>query len=131
VAERFVRVPGVQLLVDGYNVAKAGWPGLPLAAQRARLVQALDELGARTGCTSYVVVDGVGEQDRAAACRAVRVRFTERGVLADDELVRLAEGIPPERPVVVVSSDREVQAGARGAGCAVLRSAQLLALLGR
>jgi predicted RNA-binding protein with PIN domain len=131
VGEHFVRVPGVQLVVDGYNVAKAGWPELSLAAQRARLIDALDELGARTGCVSYVVFDGVGEQDRTASRRAVRVRFTERGVLADDEVVRLAEGIPADRPVVVVSSDRVVRDGARSAGCALLGAAQLLGVLGR
>jgi len=35
-AEHLVRVPGVVLLVDGYNVSQLGWADLPIAEQRQR-----------------------------------------------------------------------------------------------
>ena len=67
----------------------------------------------------------------ASARQAVRVSFSPAGVEADDVILRLVDTIPADRPVVVASSDRRVQEGARDRGANVISSSQLLAVLGR
>jgi len=123
--------PGVVVLVDGYNVAKTAWPDAGLEEQRSRLLRALDELMARTGAKAEVVFDGPG--DPAPAGRQTRpsvgVRYSG-GELADDVVVALVPTFPAERPVVVVSNDREVRDGARTAGANVIGSTTLIDLFG-
>jgi predicted RNA-binding protein with PIN domain len=130
-AAHLVRRRGVVLLVDGYNVSQAGWPDLPIAEQRRRLVDALGELSARTGADVRVVFDGsdVGPAPVATTAQAVRVRFSPPGTEADDVIVAEVAEIPRGRPVVVVSSDRRVRDGSRARGANLLRSSQLLGLL--
>ena len=55
--------------------------------------------------------------------------FVVVGALADDVVVDLVDAYPPDRPVVVVSSDREVRDAARAKGATVLGSDTLIALL--
>lgn len=130
-ADYLVRVPRMLFLVDGYNVAKLGWPDLELRLQRDRLVEALVALQARTGVQADVVFDGIDEaalQARTAPGR-LRVEFTASDVEADDRLLALVELTPLSRPVVVVSNDRRVRDGARRRGANTLSSQQLLWLL--
>ena len=128
-----VRVNGMVLLVDGYNVTMLGWPGLPIPDQRARLVDALAELVARTGAEVEVVFDGSADTSARAigARRGVRVSFSPPGVEADDVVIARAGAIPSHRPVTVASNDRRVREGAHAAGANVVSSAQLLAALRR
>ncbi|MEJ7765877.1 MAG: NYN domain-containing protein [Acidimicrobiales bacterium] len=132
-AEHLVNLPKVTVLVDGYNVTLAAWPHLPLAEQRLRLIDALEELAARTGASPEVVFDGaeVGPypQPLGAVRSLVKVRFTAADVEADDVLIARASGAP--LPVVVASNDRRVRKGARLAGANVLGVDQLLAVLRR
>lgn len=134
-ARHLVRVNGVVLLVDGYNASKSYRPDLPAADQRQRLVDALTELAARTGADVHVVFDGADIQDGdrpvASARSLVKVAFSPRGVEADDVILSRIGGIPMHRPVVVASSDRRVQDGARAQGANVLSSPQLLEVLDR
>lgn len=133
-ASHLVRVPDAELLVDGYNVAKSLWPDTALPELRDRLLDALNELVARTGVSVHVVYDGadLGPTARQAASRhGVRVSFSPADVEADDVVLELVEEIPLHRPVVVASSDRRVQEGARSRGANVISSAQLAAVLGR
>jgi predicted RNA-binding protein with PIN domain len=133
-AEHLVRVPGVVLLVDGYNVSLLGWPELPIAEQRQRLVDALAELSARSGAEVTVVFDGADTPYLGivpATARAVRVVFSPPGVEADDVVISRVAELRPFRPVVVASTDRRVQAGSRLSGANVISSAQLLAVLRR
>jgi predicted RNA-binding protein with PIN domain len=130
-AEHLVRVPGVLLLVDGYNVSKQGWPDLDLPLQRERLVGGLVTLQARTGARIEVVFDGVDDaswRGRTAPGR-LRVEFTPTGVEADDRILDRLAGTPAHHPVVVVSNDHRIRDGARGRGANVLRAEQLLAAL--
>jgi len=133
-AEHLVRVPGAVLLVDGYNVSQLGWPDLPIADQRQRLVDALAELAARSGAEVAVVFDG-GDTPYLgmvpATARPVRVQFSPPGVEADDVVIARVAELRPFRPVVVASSDRRVQAGSAQSGANVISSAQLLAVLRR
>ena len=131
--EHLVRAPGALLLVDGYNISQAAWYQDPIARQRARLVDALAELHARTGVEVEVVFDGadvdrVGERP---ARPAVRVRFSAPGVEADDVVLGLVDAAPARRPVLVASSDHRVRDGARRRGANVLGARQLLSALRR
>jgi hypothetical protein len=130
-ALHLVKSPGVLLVVDGYNVAKLGWPGLALADQRSRVLDALDELAARYGTDVHVVFDGADVGPAATGRRYLRVEFSPAGVTADEVIVRLAEDLPVERPVVVATNDGEVRAGARAAGANIVSSEQLLAIARR
>jgi len=132
-AEHLVNLPKVTVLVDGYNATLSAWPQLALSEQRLRLIDALEELAARTGASPEVVFDGaeVGPypQPLGAVRSRVKVRFTAADVEADDVLIARASGAP--LPVVVASNDRRVRKGARLAGANVLGVDQLLAVLRR
>lgn len=131
-AEFLVRVPGVVVVVDGYNVTKLGRPELSLPEQRRWLLDAATALAARTGAEVELVFDGDEVQAPADRSRrtGVEVRFSPAGVEADDVVLELAALLPAERPVVVASNDRRVQTGARRVGANVVTSDQLLAVLG-
>ncbi|MCU1350866.1 MAG: hypothetical protein JWM05_75 [Acidimicrobiales bacterium] len=132
-AGHLFRLPGVIVLVDGYNVARTAWSGLTPEEERARLVTALEGLHARTGAEVIAVFDGVEAAGAVspAVSRTVKVRFSPDGVEADDVVRDLVTTLPVERPVVVVSSDREVADGARARGANVVSSRRFLAAIGR
>jgi predicted RNA-binding protein with PIN domain len=110
----------VHLIVDGYNLTKTGYGGLPLADQRNRLVSSLGALAARTGIEVTVAFDGTAAPVGAAAGvstpRGVRVLFSAPGQLADDLIRELLRAEPAGRTVVVASSDQAVAASVRSAG---------------
>jgi predicted RNA-binding protein with PIN domain len=132
-AEHLVKVRGAVLVVDGYNVSHAAWGDLPIDEQRRRLLDALDELSARTGIDVDVVFDGPDEAlpGTSGGRRGVRVRFSGPGTTADDVVVELCGAYPPQRAVVAASSDNEVREGARAHGANLLHATQLLAALNR
>ncbi|HZA79049.1 MAG TPA: NYN domain-containing protein [Acidimicrobiales bacterium] len=134
-AEHLLRTPGAVLVVDGYNVTMTGWPELPAAEQRRRLVVALADLAARTATRVELVFDGAEGHDGVVAVPAparqlVRVRFSPPGVEADDVVLDLVAQLPASRPVIVASSDNRVRQGARRGGANLLYSRQLLDTLG-
>ena len=131
--DALLSVPLVHLLVDGYNVTKGGYGEVSLQAQRSRLLAGLGALAARTGAEVTVVFDGMERALplAAAAPRGVRMLFSHEGETADEVLRRIARHEPAGRPVVVVSSDREVADGVRAAGARPVPSAALLRLLSR
>jgi predicted RNA-binding protein with PIN domain len=126
--DQVLRAPSVVVVVDGYNVSMQGWPALDASAQRERLVAQLSEVANRTGAEVHAVFDGDDDGRRPAVSTAlvVRVHFTAAGVEADDVVLDMVDRLPSERPVVVVSSDRRVQSGARERGANVVPSEALL-----
>jgi len=129
---RLLGLASAHLIVDGYNVTKAGYPELTLFDQRERLLRALGVLFARTGAEITVVFDGASVAGRAArAPRGVRPLFSDPGVAADDVIVELVAAEPPGRPVAVASSDREVVTAVARRGAAPVSSVLLLELLSR
>lgn len=125
-------LPRIHLVVDGYNVTKSAWPKLPLQAQRERLVGALGELVARTGAETTCVFDGADLNGAPAmnVPRGVRVRFSPSGVTADDVIAMLVAAEPTGRPMVVVSSDREVMEASRRSGAQTVDATALMGQLG-
>jgi len=133
-AEHLVRLPGMVMLVDGYNATLSAWRDLPISVQRLRLVDACGELAARSGAEVVIVFDGAeepGDLPPRAAHRGVRWRFSPVDVEADDVLLELVSGLDPDRPVTVASSDRRVRDGARARGANAISTPQLFAALRR
>ena len=130
--DRLLGLPRVHLVVDGYNVTKSGYGELPLAAQRSRLIQGLGALVARTGAEVTVVFDGATRPPAMpSAPRGVRVLFSAPGEIADDVIRRLVAAEPEGRPLIVVSSDKEVATDVARAGAYAVPSALLLRRLDR
>jgi predicted RNA-binding protein with PIN domain len=128
-AEHLLRVPGVRVLVDGYNVTLTAKGALSLADQRRWLLDAVSGVAARTGAVFDVVFDG-DEEASAPADRSrrlgVQVRFTAADVEADDVLLEMLAALPADLPVVVVSDDRRVREGCRLGGGNVVGVASLV-----
>lgn len=142
-AAHLVRVPGVHLVVDGYNVALTSWseplPGRPpvtdLPALRRRLLDALSELAVRVQRTVTVVFDGDDQGGRVAAGGAarrwLRIVFSASSVEADEVILEAVRDLPAHVPVVVATNDREVRDGARSLGANVISVGQLMSVLNR
>jgi predicted RNA-binding protein with PIN domain len=133
VFDDLLSLPQVHLVVDGYNVTKSGYGALPLESQRSRLVTGLGALAARSGAEVTVCFDGAALDGPvpSSGSRSVRVLFSAPGETADELIRRLVRNEPPGRPVVVVSSDREVADGVRAAGARALPASALLRRLDR
>lgn len=128
-AEFLVRHAGVVVLVDGYNVAKLGWPALDLAEQREQCIRACENISRRYGTEVVVVFDGASITGASVAQRRlVRVRFSPEGVTADDVIRDEVAALAAAVPVVVATNDQEVVADVRSMGANVLTSEQVLAL---
>ncbi|MEU9008331.1 NYN domain-containing protein [Streptomyces sp. NPDC048479] len=131
--EQLLALPQAHLVVDGYNVTKTGYPTMPLEKQRLRLLGGLSMLAAQTGAEITCVFDGaeLAAPVLLAPPRGVRVLFSKAGVTADELIRQLVRAEPPGRPVVVVSTDREVADGVAKAGARPVASALLLKRLSR
>lgn len=130
--DALLAVPTLHLVVDGYNVSKTGYPDLPLADQRTRLVTQLGALAARTRVEVTLVFDGSGVVGATPhRARGVRVLFSEAGVSADDVIRALVAAEPHGRPVAVVTSDREIVRSVRVRGAYTVASSVLVGRLGR
>jgi hypothetical protein len=116
-------IPGVLVVVDGYNVAKQGVATDDLAGQRAAVANRCVELAHRYGTAFIVVFDGdssvVGSPSNT---RSIRVIFSPTGTTADELIAAIVDRTAPTRQLVVVSSDRAVGAHADRRGAFVLRS---------
>lgn len=131
--DQLLALPQAHLLVDGYNVTKTGYPTMPLEKQRLRLLGGLAMLAAQSGAEMTCVFDGaeLAAPVLLAPPRGVRVLFSKPGVTADELIRQLVRAEPPGRPVVVVSTDREVADGVAKAGARPVASALLLKRLSR
>jgi predicted RNA-binding protein with PIN domain len=131
--DELLALPQVHLVVDGYNVTKTGYPDLPLEVQRARLVSGLMALAAQSGAEVTCCFDGATVAGRVPSMsgRGVRVLFSKPDEIADELIRRLVRAEPEGRPVVVVSSDKEVAEGVRRTGAHPVPAAALVRRLGR
>ncbi|MGV9912069.1 NYN domain-containing protein [Streptomyces tendae] len=128
ILDQLLALPQAHLVVDGYNVTKTGYPQMPLEKQRLRLLGQLSQLAAQTGAEMTCVFDGAElvAPVLLAPPRGVRVLFSKPGITADELIRQLVRAEPPGRPVIVVSTDREVADGVARAGARPVASAVLL-----
>ncbi|WP_185026531.1 NYN domain-containing protein [Streptomyces candidus] len=133
VLDQLLALPQAHLVVDGYNVTKTGYPTMPLEKQRLRLLGGLSMLAAATGAEVTCVFDGaeLAAPVLLAPPRGVRVLFSKAGVTADELIRQLVRAEPVGRPVVVVSTDREVADGVAKSGARPVASVMLLKRLSR
>jgi predicted RNA-binding protein with PIN domain len=130
--DQLLALPRAHLIVDGYNVTKRGYGEMDLEQQRNRLVTGLSAVAAQTGAEVTVAFDGADRMPGLSpAPRGVRVLFSRKGQTADDLIRRLVRAEPDGRPVIVISSDREVAGGVRRAGAYPLPADALLRRLAR
>ncbi|MET8098664.1 NYN domain-containing protein [Streptomyces sp. NPDC005236] len=128
ILDQLLALPQAHLVVDGYNVTKTGYPQMPLEKQRLRLLGQLSQLAAQTGAEVTCVFDGaeLAAPVLLAPPRGVRVLFSKPGITADELIRQLVRAEPPGRPVIVVSTDREVADGIAKAGARPVASVVLL-----
>ncbi|MGW6136910.1 NYN domain-containing protein [Streptomyces sp. NPDC055144] len=128
ILDQLLALPQAHLVVDGYNVTKTGYPTMPLEKQRLRLLGSLSRLAAQTGAEVTCVFDGAElvAPVLLAPPRGVRVLFSKAGVTADELIRQLVRAEPSGRPVVVVSTDREVADGVARSGARPVASVMLL-----
>jgi len=119
------------VVVDGYNVARAAWSDAAPEEERRRTVALLDDVQARSGGSVIVVFDGDSSVTSSVASKTVRVRYSASGQTADAAISALIAEVPGGRPIVVVSSDREVAADARRQGAGTIGARDFLVAAGR
>jgi predicted RNA-binding protein with PIN domain len=130
--DQLVALPKAHLVVDGYNVTKRGFGEISLEQQRHRLVSGLGGIAAQSGAEVTVVFDGAERVPGLPPTpRGVRVLFSRKGETADELIRRLVRAEPAGRPVIVVSSDREVADGVRRHGAYPLGADSLIRRLAR
>ena len=130
--DELLALPRAHLIIDGYNVTLEGYAELTLEQQRTRLVRSLGGIAAQAGAEVTVVFDGADKVPGAiAGPRGVRVLFSRKGQTADEVIKTLVRNEPNGRPVVVISSDKEVASGTARHGAYALPSSSLLRRLSR
>jgi predicted RNA-binding protein with PIN domain len=130
--DQLLALPRAHLVVDGYNVTKRGFAEMSLEQQRKRLITGLGGIAAQTGDEVTVVFDGAERvHGLPPAPRGVRVLFSRKGDTADELIRQLVRAEPPGRPIVVISSDREVADGVRRHGAYPMGADSLLRRLAR
>ncbi len=123
---------GASVLIDGYNVAKLGWPALELEMQRQVLLDAVENVARRYGSDLTVVFDGAGVVGASAdQRRLVRVVYSPEGVIADDVIRSEVARLPATRHVVVVTNDKAVVTDVRAMGANTVSSDRFVALAKR
>jgi predicted RNA-binding protein with PIN domain len=130
--DHLLALPKAHMIVDGYNVTKRGFGEVSLEQQRSRLINGMGAIAAQTRAEITVVFDGAERViGLPPAPRGVRVLFSRKGETADELIRRLVRAEPAGRPVVVVSSDREVADGVRRHGAYPIGADALLRRLSR
>ena len=131
-AEFLLRVKGAERLIDGYNVAKLGWPSLELDQQREQCIVAVENMAKRWNMPITIVFDGASvEGAHAAGRRKVRIVYSPAGVSADDVLRAEVNAADVAKPVVVVTNDRAIITDVVAAGANTVSSDDFLHLLRR
>jgi predicted RNA-binding protein with PIN domain len=129
---RLLELPQVHLIVDGYNVSKTAWPTAPLEQQRERLAAGVGSLVAGRRVEATIVFDGaeLSHPPPMTSRRIVRVRFSPHGIIADDVIRELVEAEPTGRPVVVVTTDRDLATSVTKKGARAVASMALVRAMG-
>jgi predicted RNA-binding protein with PIN domain len=131
-AEFHLRIKGAHVLVDGYNVAKLGWPTLDLEQQREQSITAAENLAKRWNIAMTIVFDGASvEGAHSSKRRRVRITYSPAGMSADDLLRAEVAAADVAKPVVVVTNDRAIITDVAVLGANTVSSDDFLVLLRR
>ena len=131
-AEFVLRTKGARTLIDGYNVAKLGWPSLDLDHQRDQCIVAAENMAKRWNMTMTIVFDGATiEGAHTVTRRKLRIVYSPAGVSADDVVRAEVGGVDAAKPVVVVTNDRAIITDVSAAGANTISSDDFLTLLRR
>jgi predicted RNA-binding protein with PIN domain len=131
-ATEFLVRSGASVLIDGYNVAKLGWPALALEMQRQVLLDAVENVARRFGSDLTVVFDGADVIGASSdQRRLVRVVYSPEGVIADDVIRSEVARLPASRHVVVVTNDKAIVTDVRTMGANTVSSDRFVALAKR
>lgn len=131
-AESLLRTKGSRTLIDGYNVAKLGWPLLDLDHQRDQCVLAAENMAKRWNMAMTIVFDGASiEGAHTPTRRRVRIVYSPAGVTADDVLRAEVAAVDVAKPVVVVTNDRAIINDVTAVGANTVSSDDFLTLLRR
>lgn len=130
-ADHLLRTPQAVVIVDGYNVAKLGWPTMELVHQRELCIEMLEDLARRIGADIRVVFDGSDVVGASARRRLIRVQYSPPGVIADDVIRAEVRSLPATTPVVVVTNDQAIVSDVRAEGANPVSSNMLLVVGGR
>ncbi|HWM21675.1 MAG TPA: NYN domain-containing protein [Ilumatobacteraceae bacterium] len=123
---------GASVVIDGYNVAKLGWPSLELEMQRQVLLDAVENVARRYGSDLTVVFDGASVIGASAdQRRLVRVVYSPDAVIADDVIRSEVARLPAARHVVVVTNDKAIVTDVRAMGANTVSSDRFVALAKR
>jgi len=123
----------MELVVDGYNVMHAlpgdrDWPGREFKDRRRGFLERLAAYGAGRPHRITVVFDGAkgGESmGGAESVGAVGVRYSARGIEADEVIRRIVDAAPRPGDLLVVTSDKSVASYARTRGASTARGDEL------
>lgn len=123
----------MHLIVDGYNVMHAlpvdrEWPGASFQDRRVNFLDRLNAYAAGRPHRITVVFDGAkgGDGMGGAETRGVvAVRYSPRGVEADDLIRRMIEEARLPSDLLVVSSDKAISGLARSRGASTARGDEL------
>lgn len=131
VTAHLLRTARVEVVVDGYNLAKQAWPRLSLIDQRERCVEAMEDVARRFGCKIVVIFDGADVIGASAGRRLVRVAYSPAGVSADDVIRDVVAHVDENVPVVVSTDDQAIIVSVRAMGANVVTCAQLVTAASR
>lgn len=130
--QHLLKVPGIHVVVDGYNVAKLGWPALALVQQRDRCIDATEAMASRWGTRVHVVFDGSTVPGASTtARRLVRVSYSPEGVTADDVIRQEVAALDASVPVVVITNDKAIVRDVKAMGANTVPSDAAVALARR
>ena len=125
--DSLLALPAVHLVVDGYNVSKTGYPDLPLADQRTRLVTQLAALGPGPGSRSPSCSTEPPSSPRRSTARAVCACCSaSRTCSPTTSSATSSPRSRAGRPLLVATSDQEVVRSVRRRGAHTVPSVVLL-----
>lgn len=131
-AEFHLRIKGAHVLVDGYNVAKLGWPTLDLEQQREQSITAAENLAKRWNVAMTIVFDGASvEGAHSSRRRRMRITYSPAGMSADDLLRAEVAAADVAEPVIVVTNDRAIITDVVALGANTVSSDDFLVLVRR
>ncbi len=112
----------LMVLIDGYNVSLNNFQNLSLELQRERTISCATNVESRYHPSCVVVFDGQSSTTRGRVQSKVHVVFSPQDTTADDVIIERIKVTPPDRPIIVVSSDKNLAARAKGLGCEIITS---------